>query len=111
MLTRIKTLEDYQRVYKDSVDNPEKFWAEHAKRIDWIEPWKSVKETSFEGEILGILFRQLPHGNGLINRSPSHWSRIEVGAPEPSHFGSRMPKARCEPSRSDDVDLKPTHCL
>ena len=29
----------YQEMYRQSVDNPEEFWGEHGKRIDWITPY------------------------------------------------------------------------
>ena len=33
----------YQKVYRRSVEEPEKFWAEVAEQlIDWFEPWKKV---------------------------------------------------------------------
>jgi len=38
----------YQALYKASVDDPETFWAEHGKRIDWSTPFGTVKDTSFE---------------------------------------------------------------
>ncbi|MGE0844763.1 MAG: acetate--CoA ligase [Flavobacteriaceae bacterium] len=37
----------YRKMYKDSVRNPEKFWARHGKRIDWFKPFTKVKNTSF----------------------------------------------------------------
>ncbi|WP_298919178.1 acetate--CoA ligase [uncultured Roseobacter sp.] len=39
---------DYERMYDASVNDPEAFWAEHGKRIDWIKPFHKVKNTSFE---------------------------------------------------------------
>jgi acetyl-CoA synthetase len=41
----------YLKMYKDSVKNPEKFWAKHGKRIDWFKPFKKVKNTSFSGNV------------------------------------------------------------
>ncbi|MEM6387851.1 MAG: acetate--CoA ligase [Pseudomonadota bacterium] len=38
----------YDAMYKASVDDPEAFWAEHGKRIDWMTPYTKVKNTSFE---------------------------------------------------------------
>ncbi|MCB1388408.1 MAG: AMP-binding protein, partial [Rhodobacteraceae bacterium] len=38
----------YDAMYAASVDNPEAFWAEHGKRIDWIKPFTKVKNTTFE---------------------------------------------------------------
>ncbi|MDC0120369.1 acetate--CoA ligase [Amylibacter sp.] len=40
--------EKYELMYADSVSNPDIFWAEHGKRIDWITPFTKVKNTSFE---------------------------------------------------------------
>ena len=37
----------YQEMYADSVADPEKFWGEHGKRIDWIKPYTKVKNTSY----------------------------------------------------------------
>jgi acetyl-CoA synthetase len=38
----------YQAMYKRSVDDPDGFWAEHARRIDWIKPFSKVKNTTFD---------------------------------------------------------------
>ncbi|MCC5955407.1 MAG: acetate--CoA ligase [Natronohydrobacter sp.] len=38
----------YEEMYAASVADPEGFWAEQAKRIDWIKPYTKVKNTSFE---------------------------------------------------------------
>jgi len=43
--------ETYLKWYKESVDNPDAFWAEHGKRIDWSRPFTKVKNTSFEGDV------------------------------------------------------------
>lgn len=39
--------EKYLAWYQQSVENPEAFWAEHAKRLDWIKPFSQVKDVSF----------------------------------------------------------------
>ncbi|PSH66970.1 acetate--CoA ligase [Phyllobacterium sophorae] len=43
--------ETYLNWYKQSVRDPEKFWAKHGKRIDWFKPYTKVKNTSFEGKV------------------------------------------------------------
>ena len=40
----------YREMYQRSIDDPESFWAAEAGRIDWMEPWKTVKDTSFSGD-------------------------------------------------------------
>lgn len=39
--------EDYARMYAASMSDPDAFWAEHGKRVDWIKPFTKVKNTSF----------------------------------------------------------------
>src|SRR5262249_44359949 len=38
----------YKEMYARSVKNPNGFWGEQAKRIDWIKPFKKVKNASFD---------------------------------------------------------------
>ncbi|WP_150523269.1 acetate--CoA ligase [Roseibium sediminis] len=38
----------YLEMYKQSVENPEAFWGEHGKRVDWIKPFTKVKNTSYD---------------------------------------------------------------
>ena len=37
----------YRAMYEASIIDPETFWGEHGKRIDWIKPYTRVKNTSF----------------------------------------------------------------
>ena len=37
----------YADMYAASVNDPEAFWGEAGKRLDWIKPYTSVKNTSF----------------------------------------------------------------
>jgi acetyl-CoA synthetase len=41
----------YQKLYKQSIENPEKFWGEVAERLDWFEKPTKIKNTSFEGDV------------------------------------------------------------
>src|ERR1044072_4975339 len=36
---------------EESIENPDKFWAKHGKRIDWFKPFTKVKNTSFQGKV------------------------------------------------------------
>ena len=40
--------EAYLDMYKRSVEDPESFWGEHGKRIDWIKPYTKVKDVNYE---------------------------------------------------------------
>src|SRR5262245_53602966 len=37
----------YRELYAWSIADPESFWAQEARRIDWIKPFTRVKNTSF----------------------------------------------------------------
>jgi acetyl-CoA synthetase len=43
--------ETYEKWYRDSIKDPEKFWGKHGKRIDWFKPYTKVKNTSFTGKV------------------------------------------------------------
>jgi acetyl-CoA synthetase len=38
----------YLAMYKQSIEDPEGFWGEHGKRLDWIKPYTKVKDVSFQ---------------------------------------------------------------
>ncbi len=44
----------YQEMYRQSIENPEAFWGEHGKRIDWIKPYTKVKDVSYDKDDLHI---------------------------------------------------------
>ncbi len=41
----------YTRLYEQSIADPEAFWGEHGKRIDWIKPYSKVKDVSYTGDV------------------------------------------------------------
>jgi acetate--CoA ligase len=41
----------YTEWYDRSVKDPDGFWGEHGKRIDWIKPFTKVKEVSYTGDV------------------------------------------------------------
>ncbi len=42
---------EYFRLFEQSLADPDGFWAEHGKRIDWIKPFTKVGNAAFEGEV------------------------------------------------------------
>ncbi len=44
----------YQELYARSIKDPNGFWAEQAKRIDWIKPFSKVKNTSYDPHNVSI---------------------------------------------------------
>jgi len=43
----IKSFEEYQELYKSSMEDMEGFWAEKAKQLDWFKKWDSVLSYDF----------------------------------------------------------------
>ena len=43
--------EKYLEMYKESVEEPEHFWNKHGTRIDWIKPYKKIKDVDFKGKV------------------------------------------------------------
>ncbi|HXQ54061.1 MAG TPA: acetate--CoA ligase [Stellaceae bacterium] len=41
----------YFRLYEQSLKDPNAFWGEQAKRVDWIKPYTKVKNTSFTRDV------------------------------------------------------------
>lgn len=46
--------ERYHEMYQQSVVNPERFWREHGKRIDWFTPYTQIRNVSFDHENVDI---------------------------------------------------------
>jgi acetyl-CoA synthetase len=44
----------YQEMYARSIKDPNGFWAEQAKRVDWIKPFSKVKNTSYDPHNVSI---------------------------------------------------------
>jgi acetyl-CoA synthetase len=40
----VKSLDQYEQMYRRSVEQPEEFWAEAAGELEWFAPWKKVTE-------------------------------------------------------------------
>ncbi|KXI28913.1 acetate--CoA ligase [Paraglaciecola hydrolytica] len=57
--------EEYQRLYQWSVEDPEAFWAEQGKRLDWIVPFSQVKNCSFAKDKASVKWYE----DGQLNAS------------------------------------------
>jgi len=56
---------DYEAMYRRSIEDPDAFWREEARRIDWIRPFTQVKDTSFAADDLHIRW----FADGTLNLS------------------------------------------
>ena len=39
---RVTSVEEYERLYRESLDQPEQFWSRVASELHWFEPWQQV---------------------------------------------------------------------
>ena len=53
----------YQQMYARSIEDPEGFWNEMGRRLDWFKPYTRVKNTSFEPHHVSIKWYE----DGVIN--------------------------------------------
>ena len=53
----------YQEMYRQSIEDPEKFWGEHGKRLDWITPYTKVKNTRYGKDDVSIKWYE----DGVLN--------------------------------------------
>ncbi|MEO5806933.1 acetate--CoA ligase [Devosia sp.] len=59
------TMAQYDEMYARSISDPDGFWAEQGKRIDWIKPFTKVKNTTFEYPDVSIKWYE----DGVLNIS------------------------------------------
>ena len=43
----ISTMDEFQRLYRLSLDDPETFWAKQADRLTWFHPWNTVFDSDY----------------------------------------------------------------
>ena len=55
----------YDKTYAESINDPDRFWGEHGKRIDWIKPYSMVKNTSYAYPDISIKWYE----DGILNVS------------------------------------------
>lgn len=52
---RISSIEQYEEMYRHSIENPESFWAQEAQDLDWRAPWSKVLDW------------QVPHAKWFVD--------------------------------------------
>ncbi len=77
----IKNIQAYSKLYKKSVENPEKFWAEKANELEWFKKWDIIFRNDtgffkwFEGGYLNVSYNCLDRHvkNGNANKKAIIW--------------------------------------
>ena len=62
----------YDTMYAASLSDPNAFWAEQGKRLDWITPFTKVKNTSFEHSDVSIKWYEDGELNVSVNCIDRH---------------------------------------
>jgi len=55
--------ERYKEMYAQSIANPESFWAEQGKRLNWMTPYTKAKNVSWDADDLHIEW----YADGILN--------------------------------------------
>ena len=53
----------YEAMYEASIADPDAFWAEHGKRIDWMTPYSQISDVSYDASDLHISW----YADGTLN--------------------------------------------
>ena len=62
----------YHEMYAESLRDPEAFWGEHGKRIDWMRPYTKVKNTLYSKEDVSIKWYEDGTLNACVNCVDRH---------------------------------------
>lgn len=66
--------ESYEKLYDESIKNPDVFWRNQAKRLDWIKPFSTVKHTSYDPQNFFIRWFEEGTLNASFNCLDRHLS-------------------------------------
>ncbi|MBI4186621.1 MAG: acetate--CoA ligase [Chloroflexi bacterium] len=75
--TRYLPVKKFHHEYRRSIEQPEEFWAEQARQLDWFRPWDKVLEWDppfahwFAGGLLNA-------SHICVDRHIKHWRRSKV---------------------------------
>ncbi|MFC4351841.1 acetate--CoA ligase [Fodinicurvata halophila] len=64
--------QSYEEMYRRSIEDPEGFWAEHGKRIDWMKPYSQIKDVSFGPDDVHIRWFADGTTNAAVNCIDRH---------------------------------------
>ena len=72
----IGSMAEYDAMYKRSIEDAEGFWREQAARVDWFEPFETVKDTVYSADEVRIRWYQGGVLNACYNAVDRH---VEAG--------------------------------
>jgi acetyl-CoA synthetase len=87
--SHVGSFQEYERLYRLSLDDPEGFWGQQARALTWFHPWESVLDVDYEqvdfawysGGRLNASFNCVDrHLRTLGDRTAIVWAQDEPGA-------------------------------
>ena len=96
----------YLEMYRASVDDPEAFWSEQGKRLDWIKTYTKVKNTSYAYDNVSINWFE----DGTLNVFLADCT-IDAGEHRGFHPGTYvLTIPLTDATRKGDISRGPSHC-
>ncbi len=75
----IRTMDEYWRIYKRSIEDPEGFWGELADQLNWYKRWDKVLEYDFERpEVKWFINGKLNVSYNCLDRHLNSWRSNKV---------------------------------
>jgi len=72
----IKSMDEYQKLYRRSLDDPEGFWEEMAEQLTWFKKWDKVVEADFsEGKHQWFVGGKLNVSYNCLDRHIGTWRK------------------------------------
>lgn len=76
----ITTVEEYEKLHKQSLEDPDTFWRTQAKTLDWFQPFTKVQSGGFEkGDIAWFIDGKLNVSYNCIDRHlPTRGDKVAI---------------------------------
>lgn len=79
MKATIRSIEEYQKIYQRSIEDPEGFWGELADQLSWYKRWDKVLEYDFNRpEIKWFINGKLNASYNCLDRHLNTWRSNKV---------------------------------
>ena len=104
----VKNLDEYDRLYKESVDDPDKFWARIAGELHWFKQWDKVLEWNcpwakwFVGGEINLSYNCLDRHLATCaqEQGRAHLGEASPAKSAPSPTSNCIAKCRSSPTSS-----------
>ncbi|MFX0083330.1 MAG: acetate--CoA ligase [Candidatus Hodarchaeota archaeon] len=114
------SMEEYKKLYKQSIEDMEGFWGEQAKSLDWFKPYEKVWEKTdlfpgkwFVGGKLNVAYncldRHVNAGNG--DRIALIWEADEPGQVRKFSYSELLKEVSKVANAMKDLGLKKGDCV